>query len=311
MSILVTGSSGFIGSHLVKSLVENGENVICLIHDDPTWRSWLLEALRDTVLVWGDIRNHSLLKRVINQYSVDRVFHLAAQSIVKKAYRDPVNVFDVNVVGTVKLLEACRQLDVKKIVVQSTDKIYGNQTLATVASPYRVTEIYGASKICVDVAAQSFIENYDMNIVISRMCNIYGLDYSDRIVPNTIRSCLDGKSPIIFRNDPSKRQYMHVYDAVQALIFLMDEAESGAHNVCGDLEQFPIMSQEEVVLSILQFFPAIKPEYVDKPGIKEIESQSMVPSINSTPHWWLNWAPKYLFEEGIKLTIDAYRKYGW
>jgi len=297
MNILCTGASGFIGSHLCKKLSEN-HKVVALIRDVVPSK-WLDEALKNCVHVRGDIRNFSLLKRVINQYEVDHVYHLAAQSIVKRAYKDSINTFETNVLGTVKLLEACRQLDVKKILVQSTDKVYGNQVDATSESELKPTEPYGASKIAMDVATQSFAETYGMNVIISRSCNCYGLDYANRIVPNTIRACLRGESPIIYRNDDSQRQYVYVEDLVSALIYVMEYLHGIVNIATPD-----VLTQKEVVLKILQLFPSLQPKYVEKPKLKEIKSQSMIPTD-------FGWEPKYMFERGIEETIRRFRRYGF
>lgn len=300
MTVLVTGASGFIGSHLVKRLTDDDEKVVSLVHDSPVWTRWLKESVKPTIKVHGDIRDSHFLRRVLNQYEVDKVYHLAAQSIVKRAYKDPVNTFDINVMGTVKLLEACRQLDVEKMIIQSTDKIYGNQIDATLESPLRATEPYGSSKIAADVAAQTFAETYGMNIVISRSCNCYGYDLANRIVSNTVRSCLRGESPVIYKDDKSERQYIYVKDLVDALKHLMDHTVPGICNICTS----DVLNQEEVVLKILECFPQLKPRYVEKPDIKQIRSQSMTPVL-------LNWGPRYSFKEGIGLTIVTFRTYGF
>jgi len=304
MMILVTGASGFIGSHLCKKLTEKGEKVIAQIHN---WvpSKWLSEALRNCIKVRGDIRDFAFLRRIIARYEISRVYHLAAVSIVKTAFRDPINVFDVNVMGTVKLLEACRQIGVKKVIVQSTDKVYGEQENAVVwKTPLIPTEPYGTSKICADVIAQSYTKTYGMNIIITRPCNTYGFDLSNRIVPNTIRACLRGQSPIIYKNDKSKRQYIYVEDLTSALIYLMEHEPSwitsqlNAVNIATE----DILDQEQVVLKILEFFPELEPRYVEKPRLKEIKSQSMIPSD-------FGWKPKYSFGEGIELTIGKFKRY--
>lgn len=298
MAVLVTGASGFIGSHLAKKLRENGERVVSLIHDEPIWTGWLKEALGDTVLVRGDIRDFSLLKRVLVNHEIDKVVHLGSQAIVKHACKDPVNTFDINVMGTINLLEACRQTGVEYVICQSTDKVYGNQRGATTESRLIPTEPYSASKIAMDVAAQSFIETYGMKICITRCCNVFGYDWNSRIIPNTIRSCLRGESPIIFKDDKSERQYIFIKDVTETFLDLMENQVTGVVNIATS----DVLTQEEVVLTILRNFPELKPKYVEKPELKEITSQSIVPDY-----------PKiYIaFEYGVKLAIDAFRRYGF
>jgi len=299
VAVLVTGATGFIGSHLVKRLREEGEKVVSLIHNCPVWTKWLKESVKPTIRVHGDIRDFHLLKRVINHYEVSHVFHLAAMSIVKYAYKDPISTYDINVMGTVKLLEACRQLDVEWVLVQTTDKIFGDQKGAAVDSRYIPTEPYGTSKICCDVIARSFAETYGMNIVITRCCNVYGYDWNNRIIPNTIKACLRGESPVIYKNDRSERQYIYIDDVVDSFIKLFRGEYKVSTNMV-NIATPEVLTQEEVVLKILEFFPDLKPRYVEKPRIKQIKSQSMVPTLP------LEYIP---FDTGIQFTIEAFKKY--
>lgn len=299
---LVTGGSGFIGSHLVKALTEKGEKVISLAFEHP-YSSWLVDALSGSTIVRGDVRDQHFLKRVISQYRIKTVFHLAAQAIVKKAIREPVNTYDVNVMGAVQVLESCRQLNVENVIVQSSDKVYGDQELADVSSPLIPTSPYETSKIAEDVIAQSYAKTYGMNVTITRPCNCYGLDDEDRIVPNTIRACMEGRSPTIFKGDHGKRQYIYVADLVSALIHLKDMAKY--RNPClmvANIATDDLLDQEQVVLRILEFFPDINPEYVEPKSIKEIRSQSIILTD-------FGWKPKYDFEHGINKTLELWRKY--
>jgi CDP-glucose 4,6-dehydratase len=299
MRILVTGSTGFIGSHLCSELKKEHQ-VVALVRDVLPSK-WLEEALDGCVKVRGDVTDFHLLRRALNQYEIEQVYHLAAQSIVKTAHRDPIGTFKTNVMGTVTLLEACRQIGVSKVLIQSTDKVYGNQMEATVNSRLIPTEIYGTSKICADLVAQAFIKVYGMRVVVSRMCNVYGLDYSNRIIPNTVRACLQGQPPIVYKNDESKRQYIFIDDAVRALRFLMEsEGTEGVYIIATR----DIKTQEEVVREVLKHFPSLEPKYVERPELKEIYSQSMM-----VTSWPPHWEPKVSFEDGIKLTIERFNRY--
>lgn len=302
MTALVTGASGFIGSHLVKQLLDGGEEVIALLHHT-RWSKWLKEALSGAIIVYGDIREYHMLMNILNQYTPDEVYHLAALSIVKTAHRDPINTFDINVMGTVKLLEACRQTEVPKILIQSSDKVYGDLEFATGSDPLCSSEPYGTSKTAADMIAQTFADTYDMEIAIVRPCNIYGFDWNDRIIPNTIRSCLLGQDPVIYNNGGDKRQYLYVEDLCNALLTIMEKDRGlRIHNIGPEADG--ILGQEEVVLKILEHFPDRKPQYVDRSEIREIRSQSLILSLRG-------WNPKYSFEEGIRETIERFQVYGF
>ena len=299
--VMVTGASGFVGTHVVKYFREHGLKVVAVLHDEVVWTKWLQESLADTVRVKGDVRDTRFIMRVLNQYGVTDVLHLAAQSIVKRAHKDPVNTYSINIMGTVSVLEACRQLQIPKTIIQSTDKAYGNQMDASNECALRPTEPYGTSKICGDLIAQTYKETYCMHVIVTRPCNIFGYDpCNDRIVPNTIKACLSGKSPTIFRNDESKRQYVYIDDVAEIMFQLltMEDVEETIVNIASPT----VLSQAEVVNSILQFFPHIKPTLQDKPPLKEIHSQSMA--------LYMHTESPTEFTEGIRKTIEAFRKYG-
>jgi len=297
MVSLVTGANGFIGSHLAAKLVEKGEKVVALFRDClPT--KWLKEALKPCIRVRGDILNIKLLKRVMVQYRVDTVYHLAARAIVSQALINPVEALETNILGTANVLEAARQVGVNRVLVMSTDKVYGEAYSVTGRAPLKPTGIYETSKACADFIAQSYMKTYGMEVVIPRACNAYGYDLNPRIIPNTIMACLRGKSPIIYKNVTGERQYIYIDDLTDALIRLAEGPFKGPYNVCTD----DVLTQKQVVETILKFFPDIKPKLVEKRGIPEIPGQSMVLSS-------FGWKPKFSFEEGIKLTIEKFKRY--
>lgn len=296
MVIFVTGGTGFIGSHLVSRLKKR-DRVVVLVHDD--FRdSWLDEALSGTVCVRGDVRDLKELKRIISRFNVDEVYHLAAQAVVKTAYKDELSVFEVNALGTATVLAACRALDVERIYVQSTDKIFGNKQNALVDDRLVPTEPYGTSKVCADLWAQLYLDYYDMNILIARFCNIYGYDpYSDRIIPNTVRACIQDQPPVIYQGDASSRQYLYIDDALDAISTAMEKELKGIYNIGSQDE----LSQEKVVFKILEYFSGICPEYVQK-NTREIYKQSVVTTLPG-------WEQKTSFSGGIRKTIALYKKY--
>jgi CDP-glucose 4,6-dehydratase len=298
--VFITGATGFIGSNLCHELSGKGValgNVVALVRDVIPSK-WLEEALSKTTLVRGEITDYALLKRILSQYEIEEVYHFAAQAIVKHAYKNPVEVFNTNVMGTAKLLEACRTTNVGKVFYMSTDKIYGNVENATIDTPLRATEPYSASKIAADLLCQSYIQTYGMNIIIGRSCNVYGFDFNNRITSNTIRACLKGKSPVIYRDYGAKRQYIYIRDLLNAIRYLMQNESKGVFNIATK----DVLTQKEVVLEVLKHFPALEPTYVEKPKYLEIASQSMVCSV---PYW----KPTYTFSQGIGEAIEKFEYY--
>lgn len=298
MSVFITGATGFIGSHLAKELSERGSEVVILSRDYIPSK-WLDEALSKCIVVKGDVRNLKLIKRILNEYGTQQVYHLAAQAMVKIANQSPTETFDVNVMGTVNIIEACRDCEVKKTLIQSTDKVYGEGLDKTVENSLAPVEIYGMSKACADLIAQNFTKVYGMQIIIARPCNAYGYDRNSRIIPNTIRACLRGEKPIIWKMENTLRQYIFVEDLVEALIFLMENKESGIYNIATP----DILTPEEIVKTILKFFPHLEPKYIEREQPTEICQQSM----KMNP---FGWGPKWTFEKGIEETIKRFRKYG-
>ncbi|GAH73600.1 unnamed protein product, partial [marine sediment metagenome] len=231
--------------------------MISLVHNCIRGR-WLKEALEGTIIVKGDVRDFLLLRRIIARYGVNRVCHLAAIAKVKTAYRDPLSVYDVNVMGTTAILEACRQLEVERVLVMNTDKVYGEKLGATVEDPYQPSEPYATSKICQGFIAWSYMDTYNMDVVIPHSCNAFGYDpYSNRIFPNTIKACIRGEQPLIFENDSSIREYVYIDDLVGALkkLLLDPKIKPGSYNIATGW----VHNQREIVLKVLEHFPGLRP----------------------------------------------------
>ena len=172
LRVLVTGGSGFIGSHLVKRLISDGHEVVVLVRDvlPSPWVNWLNEALKGTVQIRGDILDFNLLRRAVSDYECQMLFHLAAQAVVRKAQADPLTTVHTNVVGALNVLEAARQLDVPFTYIMSTDKIYFEGQNKSEEDALKAGEIYGTSKAMADLLAQSYIQTYGLKIAIGRAC---------------------------------------------------------------------------------------------------------------------------------------------
>ncbi len=225
----VTGATGMVGAWLVKELLSRGAYVVALIRDaDPQSELFRSDTIAKVTVVNGALEDLWTLERAINEHEVDTVFHLGAQTIVGTARRFPFQTFEANVRGTYNLLEACRlhQALVKRVVVASSDKAYGDQ----VNLPYTEDTTlqgrypYDVSKSCSDLIAQSYFHTYALPIAIARCGNIYGggdLNWS-RVVPGTIRSILRSERPIIRSDGKFIRDYIYVKDAAHAYLRLAE-----------------------------------------------------------------------------------------
>lgn len=225
---LVTGATGLLGSWLTRSLAAAGADVVCLVRDwvpqSELVRSKTLEKVK---VVRGDVRDRDLIERVLAEYEVDVVFHLAAQTIVGIANLNPVSTFESNIQGTWNVLEACRRSPrVKSIVVASSDKAYGDQEVLPYAedTPLEGRHPYDVSKSCADLISQTYGKTYKLPVTVTRCGNFYGggdLNWN-RIVPGTIRSVMRGEQPVIRSDGKFVRDYFYVEDGAAAYMLLAE-----------------------------------------------------------------------------------------
>ena len=190
--VFVTGATGLLGSWLVKFLIAAGADVVCLVRDWVPQSELVLGGLLDSVrVVRGDVREQDLMERALGEYEIQTVFHLAAQTTVGVANRNPVSTLDTNIRGTWALLEACRRsATVQQIVIASSDKAYGDQDVLPYKedAPVLGRHPYDVSKSCADLISQSYAVSYGLPVAVTRFANIYGggdLNFS-RLVPEAV-----------------------------------------------------------------------------------------------------------------------------
>jgi nucleoside-diphosphate-sugar epimerase len=300
----VTGISGFVGGHLAKKLIERGYDVVGLSRDFSTKKTLDMLGIGDKVtLVYGDVLDRRVIQRTIAEYRPEIIFHLAGMTIVGTALKLPTETFMINCVGTANMLEVCRDLNVcKSILVASTDKIYGEGFDKTEDDVLEAEGIYENSKIAMERVVKAFISVYNLPVVVSRACNIYGeFDTNMRIVPNTLAKIRARQNPIIFEGEDSLREYIYVEDVCDALILIAENIEKTrgqAFNIGTD----EVIGQEDMVKKIIQASGKnVSPEYAPKPAyiMKEIHQQSL----NSDKiRKMFGWKPKYSLAEGLKKT---------
>jgi CDP-glucose 4,6-dehydratase len=307
---LVTGASGLVGGWVVRRLLEAGADVVTLVRD---WvpESELVSSLATNVtLVRGDVRDQPLLERVLGEYEVATVIHLAAQTIVPIANRNPVSTWETNVGGTWALLEACRRSPrVGEIVVASSDKAYGDagETPYDEDTPLAGRHPYDASKACADLIALSYAETFDLPVAVTRCGNFYGpgdLNWN-RIVPGTIRSVLRGERPVIRSDGRSVRDYFYVEDGAAAYLLLAEQLAASA-----DLRGQAFNFSDEAPLTVLELVGRIldvmgsqlEPE-VRNDATHEIQYQCLA---SGKARRVLGWTPLFTLDEGLTRTVPWY-----
>jgi len=314
-NVFVTGCSGFLGYWLTEHLVKEGAHVIGLVRDFVPQSSFYRFRLNERItVVRGAVEDYFLLERILNEYEIDTVFHLAAQTIVEIANRNPISTFEANIKGTWNLLEACRRNQplIKRVVVASSDKAYGTQEKLpyTEDSPLQGAHPYDVSKTCADLIAYTFFNTYHLPVCVTRCGNFYGggdLNFN-RLLPGTIRSVLHGQ-PLIIRSDGTpKRDYIYIKDAVHAYVTLAENIE--CLNLSGEAFDFSggnQLSVLDVTNKILKLME--KKDYPVKilnQSQGEIKDQYL--SIEKAKKV-LNWNPRYSLDEGLRETIDWYRSF--
>jgi CDP-glucose 4,6-dehydratase len=311
---LISGATGLVGGWLVQQLLELGADVVCLVRDwIPQSELVRSQSIEQVKIVRGDIQDQSLLERVIGEYEINTVMHLAAQTIVAIANRNPISTFESNIAGTWCLLEACRKSPtVKQIILASSDKAYGEalQLPYNEETPLIGRHPYDVSKSCADLIAQAYAKTYDLPVAITRCGNFYGggdLNWN-RIVPGTIRAVLRGDRPIIRSDGNYIRDYFYVEDGAAAYTLLAEEL---AHNpdLRGQAFNFSTETQVtvlELVQQILTLMGSdLEPQILGQAS-NEIRYQYLSAAKAKTI---LNWHPLFSLEAGLERTIAWYKTF--
>jgi len=310
----VTGATGLLGGWLIRRLLELGADIVCLVRD---WvpQSELVHAqlVEQVKVVRGDICDQALLERILGEYEIDTVFHLAAQTIVGIANRNPVSTLETNIRGSWTLLEVCRRSPtVHSIVTASSDKAYGEQEQLPYSedAPLQGRYPYDASKSCADLLAQSYAIAYRLPAAITRCGNFYGggdLNWN-RVVPGTIRSVLRGQQPIIRSDGQYVRDYFYIEDAAAAYILLAEKLAQNT-NLYGEAFNFsnetPV-SVIDLVERILGLMSSDLKPIIRNEATNEIRKQYLSAA---KARQLLGWQPIFTLDEGLKRTIPWYEEF--
>jgi CDP-glucose 4,6-dehydratase len=311
---LVTGGTGLLGGWLVKQLLGLGADVVCVIRDAVPQSELTRSGAIDRVkVVRGDVSDRVFLERVLGEYEIDTVMHLAAQTIVGIANRNPISTFETNIAGTWQMLEVCRHSPtVKQIVMASSDKAYGDcDTLPYIeTTPLQGLHPYDVSKSCADLIAQTYGHTYKLPVAITRCGNFYGggdLNWN-RIIPGTIRSILRNEAPIIRSDGSFIRDYIYCEDGAAAYILL---AEQLAKNPSLYGQAFNFSNETQVTVldlvdRIVKLMGSELSPIVQNRASNEIQHQFLDATKAKEV---LGWMPDFTLDRGLEKTIAWYRDF--
>lgn len=310
--MFVTGCTGFLGSWLTAALVELGADVVGLVRDHvPQTQLFRSGTNAAITLVYGELNDYALLERVLAEYEIRTVFHLAAQTIVGIANRSPLSTFETNIRGTWLLLEAARRNPtVEGMVVASSEKAYGPTSDLPYEEHYPLhgRHPYDVSKSCVDLIAQSYAHTYDLPVAITRCSNLYGggdLNWN-RLLPGTIRSVLRGERPVLRSDGTFRRDYMFVDDAISGYLTLAEKVQlPGIHGEAFNFGLGQPATALEVVKTVISVsdYPNLEPIILNEVQ-NEIRDEYLCAD---KAREVLGWAPDYTLRSGLSKTMDWYR----
>jgi CDP-glucose 4,6-dehydratase len=312
--VFVTGCTGLVGSQTVRLLLERGARVVGLVRDHVPGSKLVREGLDQQIdIVHGAVEDLPIVERALNEYEIETVIHLAAQTIVGTANRNPLSTFETNIKGTWSVLEAARRCGTNpQVIVASSDKAYGDQPELPYfeTSPLAARYPYDVSKACADMLAVSYHQTFNLAVCVTRCGNFYGggdLNMS-RLVPGTIRAVLSGQRPVIRSDGTFLRDYFYVKDGAAAYLHLA-ECLAREPALAGNAFNFSTekpLSVLQLVQRILHVMDSDLSPDVRNEATNEIKHQYLSAEKART---LLRWKPLYDLDAALRETIDWYRNY--
>ncbi|WP_027624876.1 NAD-dependent 4,6-dehydratase LegB [Clostridium lundense] len=306
--ILVTGSEGFIGSHLTERLVNLGAEVTALVQynsfNNWGWIDTFDKNIKDNInVITGDIREYDNMKRVVKGQNV--VFHLAALIAIPYSYLSPMAYVRTNVEGTTNVLEACREYDVQKIIHTSTSETYGTALYVPIDEkhPLQGQSPYSASKIGADKIAESFYKSFNLPVTTIRPFNTYGPRQSARaVIPTIISQILSGKTEIKLGSLKPTRDFNYVKDTAEAFVKIA-ESDKTVGEVINAGSNYEI-SIGDTVKKIANIIGKNINIHCDDERIRPVNSEvNRLLADNRKIKELTEWRPQYSLDDGLKETI--------
>ena len=310
--VLVTGSDGFIGSHVVEELVKKGYEVKAFVYynsfNNWGWLDTLPKDVMDHVEVFaGDVRDPNGVREAMK--GCDAVFHLAALIAIPFSYHSPDAYVDTNIKGTLNILQAARDLGTKRILVTSTSEVYGTAQYVPIDEkhPYQGQSPYSATKIGADRLAESFYRSFDLPVTIVRPFNTFGPRQSARaVIPTIITQLLAGKEEIKLGSLTPTRDFNYVKDTAAGFIAMYESDKTIG-------QEINIATQKEISIGQLaeELIRQINPNakiICDEDRLRPEKSEvNRLLGANAKILELTDWKPRYTFEEGLAETIEFLR----
>lgn len=305
--VIVTGGTGFIGSHLVKDLIALGAQVTVvdiIINDQSYFVKQNLTKKANVQLI--DIAKKKKIKDFFTRVQPDYVFHLAAEAIVNNSYNNPYKTFQTNVMGTVSVLEAAKATGVKGVIVASSDKAYGKtKEIYTEASPLQGDHPYDVSKSCTDLISQTYYKTYGLPVVITRFGNVYGEGdlHLNRIIPGICEAIIT-KTPLLIRsNGKYVRDYLYVKDVAAGYIFLLQnlaKTKGEAYNFSSPdtLSVLELVAKAETILQ----------RKIEYRILNNAKNEIPYQHLQDTKVRKLGWKNKYMMKDLLPEILNWYKK---
>ncbi len=325
--VLVTGHTGFKGSWLCIWLNELGANIVGYALEPYTERdNFVVSGLKDKIYhVIGDVRDYKKLTKVFEKYQPEFVFHLAAQPIVRESYIKPKDTYDINIGGTVNVLECCRLIDSVRVIINVTsDKCYENREWVwgyRENDPVGGHDPYSSSKGCSELITTAYrnsffnpndFEKHKKALSSVRAGNVIGGGdwQKDRIIPDCIRA-LENNQPIEIRNPSATRPWQHVLDPLSGYLLLASKMYREPHKYCGAWNFGPVQNSIFTVGEITNMIVAKWEDgnWVDKSNKNETHEANLLSLDISKAKSYLRWTPNWDIKVTIEKTVEWYKKY--
>ena len=313
LSFLVTGADGFIGSHLVETLLSTGAEVTAFVYYN-SFNSWgwldtLPESTRNAIRVFaGDVRDPNGVRKAVE--GQDFVYHLAALIGIPFSYHSPDSYVDTNIKGTLNVLQACRDAGTERVMVTSTSEVYGSAKYVPIDEqhPFQGQSPYSATKIGADRLAESFYRSFDLPVTIVRPFNTYGPRQSARaVIPTIISQLLAGQAEIKLGNLSPTRDLNYVKDTLEGFLAAAGSPDTIGQEVnIASGSEISIGDLAELLISMIN--PEAKVVSDDERLRPEASEVDRLLGSSEKLQQLTGWKPQYSLEQGLAETIAWFRE---